>query len=161
LTTEEINTLNALSNASKPDSIFTNNPTAIFQKPVPCIYMRQKYVTLTCDGLPILDDTTGSHQFLSACIPDIYHKQSPYESNLTMYSFALHPDNMEPSGDLNFTVIKDATIEVELSNDGAYANTTPSSSTAAYVVHVEKDVHIIAKSYNILRIKDGVGEILF
>jgi hypothetical protein len=161
LTTEEINTLNALSNASKPDSPFTNNPTAVFQKPVPCIYMRQKYVTLTCDGLPILDDTTGSHQFLSACIPDIYHKQSPYESNLTMYSFALHPDNMEPSGDLNFTVIKDAFIDVELSNDGAYANTTPSSITDPYTVHVEKEVIVIAKSYNVLRIRDGVGEIVF
>jgi hypothetical protein len=161
LTTEEINTLNALSNASRPDSPFTNNPTAVFQKPVPCVYMRQKYVTLTCDGLPILDDTTGSHQFLSACIPDIYHKQSPYESNLTMYSFALHPDNMEPSGNLNFSMIKDAIIQVTLSDDGSYANTTPSSITEPYTIHVEKEVIVIAKSYNVLRIKDGVGKILF
>lgn len=160
-TTEEINTLNALSNASKPDSPFTNNPTAVFQKPVPCIYMRQKHVTLTCDGLPILDDTTGSHQFLSACIPNVYHTQTPYESNLTMYSFALQPDNIEPSGDLNFSMIKDATIQMTLSSDGSYANTTPSSNTAPYIVHVEKEVIIIAKSYNILRIKEGIGEILF
>ena len=94
--------------------------TKVFQKPVPCIYMRQKHITLTCDGIPILDETTGSHQFLSACIPDVYHKQTPIENNLTMYSFALHPDNMEPSGDVNFTMIKDATIQVELSSDGSY-----------------------------------------
>lgn len=161
LTTDEINNLNALSNASRPDSPFTNNPTAVFQKPVPCIYLRQKYVTLSCDGLPILDDTTGSHQFLSACIPDVYHKQTPYESNLTMYSFALQPDKIEPSGNLNFSMIKDGIIQMTLSDDGSYANTTPSSSTNPYTVHVEKEILIIAKSYNILRIKDGVGKILF
>ena len=146
-TTEEINTLNAYQS--------TPGLRAVFQKPVPCIYMRQKYVTLTCDGLTILDDTTGSHQFLSACIPDVHHKQTPYESNLTMYSFALHPDNIEPSGNVNFSMIKDIIIQMTLSNDGAYINAPPST------VHAEKDVHIIAKSYNILRIKDGVGEILF
>jgi hypothetical protein len=167
LTPEEIIIFNTIiSTVDLPAKIST------IQKPVPCIYMRQKYVTLTCDGIPILDDTTGSHQFLSACIPDIYHKQSPYESNLTMYSFALHPDNMEPSGDLNFSMIKDATIHVELSNDGAYGlydvDQQLIDSWAPFglppptnVVHVEKDIHIIAKSYNILRIKDGVGEILF
>jgi hypothetical protein len=160
-TTEEINNFNALSNASKPDSPFTNNPTAVFQKPVPCIYMRQKHITLSCDGLPILDDTTGSHQFLSACIPDVYHKQTPYESNLTMYSFALQPDKIESSGNLNFSMIKDASIQMTLSDDGSYANTTPSSITDPYTVHVEKDIIVIAKSYNVLRIKDGVGEILF
>ena len=103
-TTEEINTLNAYQS--------TPGLRAVFQKPVPCIYMRQKYVTLTCDGLTILDDTTGSHQFLSACIPDVHHKQTPYESNLTMYSFALHPDNIEPSGNVNFSMIKDIIIQI-------------------------------------------------
>jgi hypothetical protein len=139
--------------------------TKVFQKPVPCIYMRQKHITLTCDGIPILDETTGSHQFLSACIPDVYHKQTPIENNLTMYSFALHPDNMEPSGDVNFTMIKDATIQVELSSDGSYGIYSVYNelltTSSSHIVHVEKDVHIIAKSYNILRIKDGVGEILF
>jgi hypothetical protein len=139
--------------------------TKVFQKPVPCIYMRQKHITLTCDGIPILDETTGSHQFLSACIPDVYHKQTPIENNLTMYSFALHPDNMEPSGDVNFTMIKDATIQVELSSDGSYGLYSVYNelltTSSSHIVHVEKDVHIIAKSYNILRIKDGVGEILF
>ena len=139
--------------------------TKVFQKPVPCIYMRQKHVTLTCDGIPILDETTGSHQFLSACIPNVYHKQTPIENNLTMYSFALRPDNMEPSGDLNFTMIKDATIQMTLSSDGSYGLYSVYNelltTSSSHIVHVEKDVHIIAKSYNILRIKDGVGEILF
>ena len=78
-----------------------------------------------------------------------------------MYSFALQPDKIESSGNLNFSMIKDASIQMTLSDDGSYANTTPSSVTDPYTVHVDKEVIIIAKSYNILRIKDGVGEILF
>ena len=118
------------------------------QKPVPCIYMRQKHVTLSCNGLPILDDTTGSHQFLSVCIPDVYHKQTPYESNLTMYSFAVNPDKLEPSGYVNFSMFKDVKLEMVL------------GEAASYYEFI-KDVIVIAKSYNILRIKDGVGKILF
>tara|TARA_B110000881_G_scaffold172909_1_gene156974 strand:- start:471 stop:854 length:384 start_codon:yes stop_codon:yes gene_type:complete len=127
--------------------------------------MRQKHITLTCDGMPILDETTGSHQFLSMCIPDVYHKQTPIENNLTMYSFALHPDNMEPSGDVNFTMIKDATIQMTLSSDGSYGLYSVYNelltTSLNHIVHVEKDIIIIAKSYNILRIKNGVGEMLF
>lgn len=139
--------------------------TKVFQKPVPCIYMRQKHITLTCDGIPILDETTGSHQFLSACIPDVYHKQTPIENNLTMYSFALQPDKIEPSGNLNFSMIKDATIQVELSSDGSYGLYSVYNelltTSSSHIVHVEKEILIIAKSYNVLRIRDGVGEILF
>jgi hypothetical protein len=170
LTSGEITILNTIAGSditsygsSALDEIFVG--TKILQKPVPCIYMRQKHVTLTCDGIPILDETTGSHQFLSACIPNVYHKQTPIENNLTMYSFALRPDNMEPSGDLNFTMIKDATMQMTLSSDGSYGlysiYNELLNSNASHIVHVEKDITIIAKSYNILRIKDGVGEILF
>lgn len=139
--------------------------TKVFQKPVPCIYMRQKNVTLTCDGMPILNDVTGSHQFLSACIPDIYHKQTPIENNLTMYSFALHPDNIKPSGNLNFTMIKDATIQMTLSSDGSYGlynvyNELLNTSTT-HIAHVKKDIIVIAKSYNILSIKDGTARVIF
>lgn len=137
----------------------------VFQKPVPCIYMRQKHVTLSLDGIPILDETIGSHQFLSTCIPNVYHKQAPIENNLTMYSFALRPDKIEPSGEINFTMIKDAIIQMTLSSDGSYGlynifnellDTSPS-----LIVHIEKEILVIAKSYNVLRIKDGVGKILF
>ena len=110
--------------------------------------MRQKHVTLSCNGLPILDDTTGSHQFLSVCIPDVYHKQTPYESNLTMYSFAVNPDKLEPSGYVNFSMFKDVKLEMVL------------GEAASYYEFI-KDIIVIAKSYNVLRIRDGVGEILF
>ncbi len=82
-----------------------------------------------------------------------------------MYSFALRPDKIEPSGDINFTMIKDAIIQMTLSSDGSYGlynifnellDTSPS-----LIVHIEKEILVIAKSYNILRIKDGVGKILF
>ena len=178
LTSSEKNILSAIYNSNissyggpglphRPHPNWNNTfaGSKVFQKPVPCIYMRQKHVTLSLDGTPILDETIGSHQFLSTCIPNVYHKQAPIENNLTMYSFALRPDKIEPSGDINFTMIKDAIIQMTLSSDGSYGlynifnellDTSPS-----LIVHIEKEILVIAKSYNILRIKDGVGKIMF
>lgn len=143
-----LNQWSARPNPIDDSSQFTPDRAVPPQKPVPCIYIRQKYVKLTCDGLPILDDTTGSHHFLSTCIPNVYHKQTPYESNLTMYSFALNPDKLEPSGYVNFSMFNNVKLEMVL------------SGAASYYEFI-KDVIVIAKSYNILRIKDGVGKILF
>jgi hypothetical protein len=52
-----------------------------------------------------------------------------------------------------------------LSSDGSYGLYSVYNelltTSLNHIVHVEKDIIIIAKSYNILRIKNGVGEMLF
>jgi hypothetical protein len=126
------------------------------KKNVPLMYSKQSFVTLTCDGISILNETTGNNLFLSINIPNIYHKRSPIFRNISVYSFALQPGELDPSGHLDFSVIKDANLTMELEYDGSHTN-----STGIAPIYFRKQVIIVAKSYNIIRINNGIGQILF
>lgn len=126
------------------------------KKNVPLMYSKQSFVTLTCDGISILNETTGNNLFLSINIPNIYHKRSPIFRNISVYSFALQPGELDPSGHLDFSVIKDAILTMELAYDGSHTN-----STGIAPIYFRKQVIIVAKSYNIIRINNGIGQILF
>lgn len=145
------------------------------QKPVPCMYTKQDVTTLTCDNVPILDEVTGSDQFLMAALPDIHNTRTPNKKNIMMYSFALHPDKLEPSGHLNFSTIKDAIVDMTLYYDGtigAYDQAGKymedywikyGGETEDFVAprDVVKDIIVIAKSYNVLRFENGAAKLLF
>lgn len=126
------------------------------KKNVPLIYSKQNFVTLTCDGMSILNETTGNHLFLSISIPNTYHKRSPIYRNIGVYSFALQPGELQPSGHLDFSLIKNANLTMELSYDGSHE-----SSSGIGPIYFSKQVIIIAKSYNIIHINNGIGEIVF
>jgi len=126
------------------------------KKHVPLMYTQQKFVTLTCDGISILNETTGDSLFLSITMPNMYHKRSPIFRNIGVYSFALQPGELDPSGYLDFSIIKDANLTMELNYDGSHQ-----ASNGIGPIYFKKQVIIIAKSYNILRINNGMGQILF
>jgi len=172
-------TLSFYDDSSDRYNIFTildgNYSTLHPLKPVPCIYMKQKVTTLTCDNVPILDEVTGSDQFLISAIPDIHNTRVPNRKNIMMYSFALYPDRLEPSGHLNFSAIKDANIDMTLYTDGtigAYDSEGNyiedywikyGSETEEFVVprDVVKEIVVTAKSYNVLRFENGAAKLLF
>tara|TARA_B110000858_G_scaffold85207_1_gene98432 strand:- start:34 stop:1518 length:1485 start_codon:yes stop_codon:yes gene_type:complete len=136
---------------------FADWKTSIYgKKNVPLMYSKQNFVTLTCDGITILNETTGNNLFLSITIPNTYHKRSPIFRNIGVYSFALQPGELDPSGHLDFSVIKDAILTMELAYDGSHTN-----STGIAPIYFRKQVMIVAKSYNIIRINNGIGQILF
>lgn len=141
-------------------------------KPVPCIYMKQKVTTLTCDNVPILDEVTGSDQFLISAIPDIHNTRVPIRKNIMYYSFALYPDRLDPSGHLNFSTIKNAIVDMTLYTDGTIGVYDPEGnyiedywleSEEGYVVprDIVKDIIVTAKSYNVLRFENGAAKLLF
>lgn len=141
-------------------------------KPVPCIYMKQKVTTLTCDNVPILDEVTGSDQFLISAIPDIHNTRVPNRKNIMYYSFALYPDKLEPSGHLNFSTIKNALVDMTLYTDGSIAAYDAEGnyiedywigSEEGYVAprNIVKDIIVTAKSYNVLRFENGAAKLLF
>lgn len=109
----------------------------------PLTYSQQDLVTLECDGVKILNEVTGNSKFLAYSIPHVYHKRSPVDRHINVYSFALQPDKLEPSGHLDFSVIKDAKLTMSLTNDDF------------------KEVRVIAKSYNVIHFENGTGKILF
>lgn len=129
------------------------------KKPVPHMYTPQKVVTLKCDGISILNEITGSHIFTSVTIPNMYYKRSPFARNIGAYSFALQPGQLEPSGHLDFSLIKDAKLTMELPSDGSHQDSTNPNGFGP--LYFRKQVIILAKSYNVIHIDNGIGKILF
>src|SRR6056300_330663 len=100
-----------------PPTVF--NKWARGKKHVPLMYSKQNKTTLECDGETIINETSGNNLFLSTSLSNIYHKRSPVFRNINMYSFALHPDDLEPSGHMNFSTVKDAQLTMNLEYDGS------------------------------------------
>lgn len=146
-----------------PESIF--NKWVRAKKNVPLMYSKQKTTTLDCDGTQILDKTTGSNMFLSASLPNLYHKRSPNFRNINMYSFALYPGELRPSGHLNFSTIKDARVTMELEYDGAHGTFDFDDNYITVFgiepIYFPKQVIIIAKSYNMMIIRNGKAQIIY
>jgi hypothetical protein len=67
---------------------------------------------------------------------------------VNVYSFALKPEDHQPSGTCNFSRIDNATLNIILSN-----NTVGASLTA--------QVRVYAVNYNVLRIMSGMGGLAF
>lgn len=133
------------------------------KKPVPLFYSQQEVVTLECDGVKILNEITGNSRFLAYSIPHVYHKRSPVGRRINVYSFALQPDKLEPSGHLDFSVIKDAKVTMSLSHDGSFGPSTArfQAATGYSPLYFFKEVRVIAKSYNVIHFENGTGKILF
>jgi hypothetical protein len=67
---------------------------------------------------------------------------------INVYSFALNPEDHQPSGTCNFSRIDNATLNLTLSN-----NTVGADKTAK--------VNVYATNYNVLRIMSGMGGMAF
>jgi len=82
-----------------------------------------------------------------------------------MYSFALYPNELRPSGHLNFSTIKDAYVKMDLEYDGAHGTFDFDDNYIELFgippIYFPKQVIIIAKSYNMMIIRDGMAKIRF
>jgi hypothetical protein len=82
------------------------------------------------------------------------HHSSIPEAFIYVYSFALFPEDPQPTGTLNFSRIDNATLTVELdknlfADNSGTGGQDYSGDTA--------DIIIIARNYNVLRIRNGLG----
>ena len=69
------------------------------------------------------------------------HASTPEYPGINVYSFALNPEDHQPSGTCNFSRIDNATLSMDLNVNG--------------------NVYIFAKSYNVLRIMSGMGGLAY
>ena len=76
-----------------------------------------------------------------------HHSRSP-DTGINVYSFALRPEEHQPSGTCNFSRIDNATLQLVLSNA-----TVESVNTAK--------VRVYARNYNVLRIMSGMGGLAY
>ena len=79
--------------------------------------------------------------------PFQHHTRSP-DAGINVYSFALRPEEHQPSGTCNFSRIDNATLQLVLSNA-----TVAGTSTAK--------VRVYATNYNVLRIMSGMGGLAY
>jgi hypothetical protein len=75
------------------------------------------------------------------------HTRNPDEG-INVYSFALRPEEHQPSGTCNFSRIDNATLQLVLSNA-----TVEGTNTAK--------VRVYATNYNVLRIMSGMGGLAY
>ena len=79
--------------------------------------------------------------------PFQHHTRNP-DTGINVYSFALRPEEHQPSGTCNFSRIDNATLQLVLSNA-----TVQGTSTAK--------VRVYATNYNVLRIMSGMGGLAY
>jgi hypothetical protein len=77
-----------------------------------------------------------------------YHTVVPEESFLYSYSFALRPEDIQPSGSMNASRMDSIKLQVTL--DGTLVNTLGTLHTRVYAIN-----------HNVFRIADGFGGVLF
>jgi hypothetical protein len=76
-----------------------------------------------------------------------HHTRAP-DTGINVYSFALRPEEHQPSGSCNFSRIDNATLQLVLST-----NTVSGTATAK--------VRVYAHSYNVLRVMSGMAGIAY
>ena len=75
--------------------------------------------------------------------PFQHHENVPNNRGINVYSFALKPEEHQPSGTLNMSRIDTATLDLEFSDENV------------------SELSIYAVNYNVLRILSGMGGIAY
>ena len=102
-----------------------------------------KNASLFLNGVRRFDEREGF--YFNVIQPYQHHTNVPC-SGINVYSFAIDPEDHQPSGTCNFSKISDAEIIITLTEEAQ---------------KVVSEVKVYAVSYNILRIKDNTAEIAF
>ena len=81
--------------------------------------------------------------------PYQHHENVPNNAGINVYSFALKPEEHQPSGSLNMSRIDTAVLDLQYADGYKALNSS------------EKQVSIFAVNYNVLRILSGMGGIAY
>jgi hypothetical protein len=109
------------------------------------LYENLDYLTLDLDGQPIITQETGNVIFLKAVQAAIHHSKTQLIRRFYSYSFALEPEKWYPTGQINFSLMKEPILNLSL---------TPCTDYS-------RQLRVYALSYNILRVSEGIAKTLF
>ena len=93
-----------------------------------------------------------SEKYYSKIIPYVHHTNSHLNGPL-IYSFSINPEKFQPSGACNFTNIKDVRLEIDFKKIYNYEVKNKQN--------VKYNLKIYSTTYNILKINDGICQLLF
>lgn len=102
-----------------------------------------KYAKITFNGTDRFREKSA--RYFRLYHPYRYHTRGPFNF-IYLYSFSLHPENLNPSGQMNFSRVSNSNLHIQMNNK---------------LSHVEYAVRLYAVNYNILVITTGMGGLLF
>ena len=108
-------------------------------------YEHLKNLRLRLDSDDILDELTGNAIHMRAVQSGIHHSRTQLFRRFYSYSFALEPERWFPTGQRNFSLVKEQHVNMSLNNQ----------------LSGERELKVLALSYNILRIENGATRLLF
>ena len=93
---------------------------------------------------------TRAGSYFNLIQPYQHHENIPSNPGINVYSFALKPEEHQPSGTLNMSRIDTAVLNLEINQHGSYTN-----------ANISKNLHVYAVNYNVLRILSGMGGLAY
>jgi hypothetical protein len=93
--------------------------------------------------------------------PYQHHTSTP-STGINVYSFALKPEDLQPSGSCNFSRIDNAVLNLTLTPATFQTNVTPIDSEVSVTgKQSSANVNVYATNYNVLRIMSGMGGLAY
>jgi hypothetical protein len=77
-----------------------------------------------------------------------------------MYSFAISPEEYQPSGTCNFSRICNPLLSLTFSSEGTRGSVENINSNVDWN-HGKKNIRIYALSYNVFKIQGGMGALVY
>ena len=108
-------------------------------------YEHLKSLELILDDNTILNEKTGNVINLRAIQSGIHHSRTQLFRRYFSYSFALEPERWYPTGQKNFSMVKDQILKLKVIPDNL----------------AQRELRVLAHSYNILRVENGIAKTLF
>ena len=126
-------------------TIFYYDNTSNVQDGKFILYENLDYLTLALDDQDIITQDTGNVIFLKAVQAAIHHSKTQLIRRFYSYSFALQPEEWYPTGQINFSLVKDQILNLSLTSCPDF----------------RRQIRVYALSYNILRVSEGTAQTLF
>jgi len=119
-----------------------------------CASMQWSDVTLQLNGHERFSERHS--EYFRLVQPLQHHTSIPVDSGIHVYSFALKPEEHQPSGTCNFSRIDNAVLK--LSGMGTATGTTDEGGNT---VAAGATLRVYAVNYNVLRIMSGMGGLAY
>ena len=108
-------------------------------------YEHLQNLEIQLDDSAILDKVTGNVINLRAIQSGIHHSRTQLFRRYYSYSFALEPERWYPTGQRNFSLIKEQVVKLKILPDNL----------------AKRELRVLGLSYNILRVENGIAKTLF
>lgn len=112
-----------------------------------------EFAKIQLNGQDRFSERTG--KYFNYVVPDEKHTRTPADG-INVYSFALHPEEHQPSGSANLSRIDKTTLNLVLRDPTHYAGLLPLGAFGN-----TSTLYIYDFNYNVLRIMSGMGGIAY